>query len=298
MRLPASIHLSCARAVVLALTLGLAAPAQAATIEAVVNGQAVTDYDVTQRQKMMEVTGQSLDRKSVLENLVEERLKIQEAERLGIQVSEEQVEAAFADIATRTRMSPSQLTQALGQIGIDARTLKNSVRAQIAWSSVVRQRAGREARVTDQDVFAKLDSNGTDANQEATEYTLSQVTVLGGNPMGQAASLRGRFASCEQSLESLRGLNGVVVKDLGRRRSSELSPEDAKRLAETSVGKLSTAFEADGGARMYAVCEKRTVVDQSAGKNEARQELFSEKVDIASRRMLMDLMQNAIVEYR
>ena len=49
---------------------------------------------------------------------------------------------------------------------------------------------------------------------------------------------------------------------------------------------------------MYAVCDKRTVVDQSAGRNEARQELFSEKVDIASRRMLMDLMQNAIVDYR
>lgn len=282
---------------VLTAAFGFAAPARAASIEAIVNGQLITDYDVTQRQKMMQVTGQSMGREGVVTNLVEERLKIQESQRLGITVSDEQVDGAFADIASRTGMSPSQLTQALGQIGINAQTLKNSIRSQIAWSSVVRQRAAREAQVSDQDIFAALDTRG-DATGEATEYTVSQVTVLGGNPMRQAASLRGRFASCEQDLESLRGLNGVVVRDLGRRRSSELPEDEAQRLAETSVGRLSTPFEADGGARMFAVCDKRTVVDQAAERNEVRQELFSEKVDIASRRMLMELMQNAIIEYR
>lgn len=286
-------------ALLVAATMGLAsAPAaRAASIEALINGQAITDYDVTQRQKMLEVTGQSMGRKAVLDNLIEERLKIQESQRLGINVSEEEVEAAYANIAQRTRMAPAQLTQALAQIGIDARTLKNSLRSQIAWSQVVRQNAAREARVTDQDIFAVLDTR-ENATQEAVEYTLSQVTVIGGNPMRQAASLRGRFGSCEQDLASLRGLNGVVVKDLGRKRSSEMTEEEAKRLADTAVGRLSAPFEADGGARMFAVCDKRTVLDQAAGRTEVRQELFSEKVDIASRRMLMDLMQDAIIEYR
>ncbi len=287
-----------AAAAMLAVAPGVGtAPAQAASIEALVNGQAITDYDVGQRQKMMKLTGESADRAAVLEDLIQERLKLQESNRLGITVDEAQVDEAFGNIAQRTRMTPSQLTGALGQIGIDARTLRNRIRSQIAWNSVVRSRAAREAQVTDQDIFAALDTRG-DANRNATEYTLSQITVLGGNAMRQAAALRGRFASCDQSLASLRGLNGVVVKDLGRRRSSELSEEERTRLDDTAVGKLSSPFQADGGARMFAVCGKRDIVDQSEGKNEVRQELFSEKVDIAARRMIMDLMQDAIIEYR
>ncbi|MEM7565872.1 MAG: SurA N-terminal domain-containing protein [Pseudomonadota bacterium] len=272
-------------------------PAEAASIEALVNGQAITDYDVAQRQKMMKLTGESGTRSAVLEDLIQERLKFQEANRLGIRVDDAQVNEAFANIAQRTRLTPAQLTQALAQVGINADTLRNRIRSQIAWNNVVRQRARREARVTDQDIFAALDTRG-DANREAVEYTLTQVTVLGQNAMRQASALRGRFTSCEQNLASLRGLNGVVVKDLGRRRSSELSEADRERLDNTAVGRLSNPFEADGGARMFAVCNKRDIIDQTASENEVRQELFGERVDVAARRMIMDLMQDAIIEYR
>lgn len=287
----------CALASVLTLgAVSMPALAEAASIKAVVNGAAVTDYDIEQRSKMMRITGQPMGREAVLESLVQERLKIQEAERLGISVSDDEVETAFASVAQRTRMAPNQLVSALAQVGIDARTLKNRIRADLAWRNVVQRSAGRNARVTEQDMFAAVQADG-DPTTELTEYDLVLVTIVGSGAGGRAGQIRSRFSGCE-TLDAVRGLNGVVVKPLGKRRSSELSETYANAVSGVDEGRISSAFQDSGNLNLLAVCGKRTVRDQDGAMREAQQELFSEKLDIASRRMVKDLMQDAIIEYR
>jgi len=75
------------RTVSLLALLLAALPAHAQSIAVVVNGQAITDYDVAQRQKLLSL-GKGASRKDALEELVEEQLKFQEAKKLNLSVSD------------------------------------------------------------------------------------------------------------------------------------------------------------------------------------------------------------------
>ena len=54
-------------------------------------------------------------RQEVLDELINEKLKIQEAKRFGLEVTDTEVDQSFATMASRMRLTPEQLTQALAQ---------------------------------------------------------------------------------------------------------------------------------------------------------------------------------------
>src|SRR5262249_6894900 len=64
--------------------------------------------------------------------------KVQAAQRAGIDVTDADVEATYAVMARRMRLSSEQLTAALAGKGVDAATLRHRIRADLAWRQVVR----------------------------------------------------------------------------------------------------------------------------------------------------------------
>src|SRR5690606_16944351 len=99
--------------IVSAMLLGLmvlvaSLPTQAASALVTVNGQPITDVQLAQRLALHKLQGKS-NRNAALEELVDEAVQLQEAERLGIKVSESDIDARFADLAQQNRMSPSNL---------------------------------------------------------------------------------------------------------------------------------------------------------------------------------------------
>src|SRR5690606_2665749 len=121
-------------AVVLGLTMLVAAlPAQAASALVVVNGKPVTDVQLAQRLALHKVEGKS-NRKAALEELVNEAVQMQEAERVGIKVSESDVDSAYLDVARQIRISASNLDKILLDNGVPVSTLRDRLRANIAWA--------------------------------------------------------------------------------------------------------------------------------------------------------------------
>ena len=96
-------------------------PARAQQVLAVVNGTPITSYDVEQRTQLARISGTKvLGRKEILEELIDEKVKLLEAKRYAIEASNAEVESAYATMASRMGMKPDQLTKVLGQRGINA----------------------------------------------------------------------------------------------------------------------------------------------------------------------------------
>src|SRR5689334_18432773 len=96
-------------ALVLAAGLVLpAVPAIAAGVVAKVNGQAISDVQVSQRMalKRLEHSG---GQKDAVDELVKEALENQEATRLGITVAESEIDDALLSVARQLKMSQSNL---------------------------------------------------------------------------------------------------------------------------------------------------------------------------------------------
>jgi peptidyl-prolyl cis-trans isomerase SurA len=125
------------------------ASAQGEEIVAVVDGEPITAADVERRRKFDQLaTHREPSRKEVIEELIAEKRKLREAQRSGIDVTDSDVENAYAHMAKRMNLTPEQLTAALAHAGIDPATLRHRIRADVAWMQYRRGRGVPSTRTT------------------------------------------------------------------------------------------------------------------------------------------------------
>jgi peptidyl-prolyl cis-trans isomerase SurA len=97
------------------------------------------------RSRLTEVsTRKTPSREEVIDELRKEKLKISEARKFGVEVSDAEVDEVYATMASRMRLKPEQLTQQLARSGVDVDTLKHRIRADMAWARYKQQQRLRQ----------------------------------------------------------------------------------------------------------------------------------------------------------
>ena len=122
-------------AIVLGLVMAAAVSPVAAAVKATVNGTPITDIEVSQRLKLFQLEGRS-GSKAALDELIDEAIMLQEAKRLSIEITDAQVDQAFQNVARNIKVSVENLNRILTQNGVNADTLRNRLRAVLAWNEV------------------------------------------------------------------------------------------------------------------------------------------------------------------
>lgn len=298
-------------ACVLALPLIVVAqPASAQQIVVMVQGQPITSFDVSQRIKLAQLTERrSINSKQALDELVDERLKIFTAERYGIMIETAELNKMYAAMGARTGRTPEQLTAGLAQAGIEARLLKNKMRADYVWNNYVRGRFSSTTTVRDGDIFAALGAKGEDITkaQRTTEYTIRQVVLvvsrtappnLRSQRMAEAATLRKNFTDCDTGVATARAMRETVVREPVIRTSADMSAPLRKLMDETPIGQMTPPEVTQAGIEMVAICNRREVVGESAQKRDVRNELQTKQFDSQSRRLLDEARKSAMIVYR
>ena len=122
-----------------------------------VNDSAVTRYEVTQRQRFMQVIGAPETGPEAAESaLIDDRLRVQEAERIGASITDEQLQAGLEEFAGRANLDAATFIARLEQAGVDADTFRDFVRAGTLWRQVVRARLLPQIEVTDAQVDQQI----------------------------------------------------------------------------------------------------------------------------------------------
>jgi peptidyl-prolyl cis-trans isomerase SurA len=294
-------------------TAGLAAApvaAQAQQVLVIVNGDPITAYDVEQRMKLVQISGQkSPDRQAAIQELIDEKLKIQLLKRFMIEGIEGDVENAYANMARRMRTTPSGFTEQLSKSGITPATLKHRIRAEIIWNQIVRGRFQSSLQISDKDILAKMETAKPDESKMVGyDYTLRPIVFIvpRGSPQAviearkkEAEALKARFDDCDQGIALARGMRDIAVRPPIAKSSTDLAPELRAILDKTEVGKLSTPEVTTQGIEVYALCSKKqSAADNTPGRKEVRDELYSEQFKTLSARFLKELRTQAMIEYR
>src|SRR5581483_7159846 len=115
-------------------------------------------------------------KKKALEELIEERLKLQEAKRLNITVTSEEADRYFKGIAERNKMTEQQFAEHLKSQGIDASTMKARLQAQSAWRDVIRRKFGHQVAVTAREVDRVI-ATGSASGEDQVELQLQKITL-------------------------------------------------------------------------------------------------------------------------
>jgi len=280
----------------LALTLGVVSTASAATV-VTVNGEPISDLQVDQRLRLFRMEGNNTGRNGALQQLITEAIQLQEAKRLGINISNAQVDDAFLQISRNLNVSRDRLTQMLEQGGVSAQTLQDRLRAAIAWNAVT------EAAITPQVQISELELDQRAAQQIADfqkfDYILKEVIFVGGGGRsGQANRYRSSFAGCDSAVELSLAYTDVAVVDIGRRHATQMPDAIAKELAGLNVGAISKPRAIETGLSMLAICEKVQAEDLTFVKGGLREDVGGDALAKEAEAYLERLRSQAKIFYQ
>jgi peptidyl-prolyl cis-trans isomerase SurA len=268
--------LAAAVAAGLLLSPAVLAPAAASEIRYVVNNVPVTSYDIQRRAAFVKLQRRKGNANALAaEELINQTLRDSEVKRLGIRVTDDQVNAAFQRFAASNKLSSAQLAQVMNQAGVTDRHFKEYIRSQMGWNQALSARfRAQGGAMSEQDVVRRmLDKGGQ--KPTATEYMLQQVIFVVpagerksgmGKRRKEAEAMRARFAGCDSTRQFAKGLLDVTVRDLGRMLAPELPPDWADQIKNTKTGGATGVRETDKGIEFIGVCSQREVSDDRVAK--------------------------------
>jgi peptidyl-prolyl cis-trans isomerase SurA len=286
----------------------LACPA-AAQVVVIANGSPITEYDIQQRMKL-EASAQhkAATRQQIIDDLIDDRLKIAKAKVYGLEVDDGEVNRAFEGMATRQHVTVQQFTQVLERAGISPNTVKARIRAELTWQQLVRGKFGSSLQIGESDVANALKSrNESETPAVGYIYTLYPVTIVVPRGSSEATistkrsiadNLRSRFVSCNEGLSMARAIRDVAVREPITRSSADLSAQLRDILGNIEVGHLTAPEVTAQGLQMFAVCNKKETTAESPLRREVREQLFSKRFESESKKFLEEIRKSAMIEYK
>ena len=263
-------------------------------IAAVVNGRAISLFDLETRIDVaiysanLAPTDEMRRRLAgtVLRNLIDEALQLEEAKNRGIRVSEADIATAIARIEDGNGVPRGELEAFLAQRGIAIASVIDQLRAQVAWSKYVGQRIRPLVTVGEDEIddeIARLE-----AARGTPEYLVSEIAIYGG-PSESGDELRATAESIAAQLRAGADFAAVAAQfsqgalardggDLGWIQEGRGRPEIDRVLAGMTVGAVSEPIRSLDGWHIVYLRDKRLVTPEP----EIPVELFLSQVMLPS----------------
>src|SRR5882724_8358643 len=284
-------------------------PLHAQTVAVMVNGDPITDFDIEQRSKLNFLsTHKAANRQEVINELIDEKVKIKEAKKYGVDPSVSDIDQAYSGMSSRMRLSPDQLTKSLESQGIRPDTLKARIKADMVWTSLVRGRYKERLQVGEKDVAAAVKAEGGDEQQaEAFEYKMQPVVLI--LPRGsaqpavesrhkEAETLRARIQTCDEANSYFKSMQNAAIRDPVTKTSADIPAVLRKVLDDTPIGHLTPPEVTKQGIEMVALCARKPTTIDTPKKREIREKMYAEKYEATSKSYLQEIRKAAMIEYR
>ncbi len=171
-----------------------AAPQVVDKVAAVVNNGVVLESDVDGLMQSVKLNagqaGQQLPddatlRHQILERLIMDQIILQMGQKMGVKITDEQLDQAIANIAKQNNMTMDQMRSRLAYDGLNYSTYRNQIRKEMIISEVRNNEVRRRITVLPQEVDALANQIGTQ-NDASTELNLSHILIaLPENPTSE-----------------------------------------------------------------------------------------------------------------
>ncbi len=281
---------------------------------AVVNDEIISVLDLAMRVRLAIVgagvrDSQEVRRRltpQVLRGLIDERLQMQEAERLDISISDDQVATALEQIAEQNKMSEGQFLSMLRNRGIIPTTLIDQIRAQIAWQTIVQRRLRPTIAISNEEVQEVADRLAV--RQGSIERRVAEIFVA----VESTAQEEEALANANRLLDQLRqgaNFSGLARQfsqsatarlggDRGWIQDGELPEPLNKALAQMGPGDVSAPIRTVSGFHILLLRDMRKNEGQSIDRERIQANLTDQRLNQLAQRSLQELRRSANVDVR
>lgn len=284
----------CAKTIVILMVVMMSGAAQAERklldqVVAVVNESVILQSELDARINTivgrLRSQGTSLPPRSVLEErvleqLITESIQLQMAERVGMRISDNELNETLASIASRNNMSLAEFERQLGEEGVSYQEARQQIRSEMLTGRVQQRQVGNRVRVTDREIDNYLEATEGQSRTNA-EYELAHILIQVNDPNDEeeAAAARALIEALREEIVAGRDFRSVAVAEsdasnaleggnMGWRAEGQLPSLVADVVPNMAAGEVSPVLENSSGFHLVTVLDKRggdnaKVVEQS-----------------------------------
>ena len=281
---------------------------------AVINGDIVSILDLNMRARMA-IIGSDLPNTAeqtrriapqVLRRLIEESLLMREAERLSINITEEQIDEAFAQVATGNNLTPEEFEESLKRQGIFPSALRDQIKAQIAWNAIIELTIRPQIEINEVEIEDAVEMALSGGGSEELRLAEIFISVPNNRNYNQAIEkaevLIGQVRDGANFLGLAREFSESVSRqvggDLGWVSPQELDEELTAAANSLVVGQVSAPIKIQGGVTVLLLMDKRIRTEESINRDAIEQKLIEQRVNLRAQRVMQELWQTADVDVR
>ncbi len=309
--------------VIMVLSSGVTAAAE--TVDRIV---AVVNGDIIVLSELRQISRNYLDRMSdqfkvaggdeqlreaerrILDQLIDEKLVNQEADRLAITFSEREVDMAVKDMQNRNKLNDAQFAAALAEEGLTMPKYREQLKSQMKKVRVIDQEIKSRIQVSKEEVDAYYEKHADDFNAEP-EVRIQQIRLII-PPESSAGEVSRIQAQAESILAKIKGgedftsLVGLYSQDptaqaggdMGTFKRGELLPAIDEYAFSMKPGEVSPVIRTEGGFHIVKVLGRRepTALSDEERRAEVKDVIFSEKAEEDFKVWIEKLRKKAYIE--
>ena len=248
--------------------------------------------------------------KRILDQLIDEKLVNQEADRLAITFSEREVDMGVKDMQNRNGLNDAQFAAALAEEGLTMPKYREQLKSQMKKVRVIDQEIKSRIQVSKEEVDAYYEKHADDFNAEP-EVRIQQIRLII-PPESSAGEVSRIQAQAESILAKIKGgedftsLVGLYSQDptaqaggdMGTFKRGELLPAIDEYAFSMKPGEVSPVIRTEGGFHIVKVLARRepAALSEEERRAEVKDVIFSEKAEEDFKVWIAKLRKKAYIE--
>jgi len=244
-------------------------------------------------------------KKQVLERMIRDKVQLQHAALLGIQIDDISLNRMIDAMAQKNNLSINQLRTTLEQEGIDFADFRNQTREELIIQELQKRMVADKVNVTPQEIKQLLESNVAQ-DKSGTEFHLLHILIAtpeSASPEDIQLAQKKAENIYQQLLEGAdfkqlairesNGSNALNGGDLGTRKANELPEIFLKAIEGLQQGDVSEPVRSASGFHLLKLAGSSSNVEMVT-QTHARHILIKTSADISdddARQTLLDLKQ-------
>ncbi|HSE05003.1 MAG TPA: peptidylprolyl isomerase [Methylomirabilota bacterium] len=288
----------------------------------VVNNDAITQYELDEaelyylaesRAKMSEGEARRTLRAQLLQNLIENRIQLQQAEREKVTVEDAELAESLAEVMKRLKVKDeAELEAMIKSQGLTLEGVKKRMREQLMVQRVVRRKVALRISVTEQEIDKYLAEN-RDKLETGLTFTARHILVAPDPTKGDEGWTAARLKADEIYGFLLEGQDFVELarthsndpsgKDggsLGTLKRGELAQDIEDAILRLQPGEASPPFRSRIGFHIFRLDSRDSLSGEALSqvRGQIREILYRQKYDARLKDWLVEIKQRAIIDIR
>lgn len=292
------------------MSLNQAEAANSIKIVAVVNGDIISSQDIQNRINAFLMTTQiplndqtrNMILQRVIHAAVDEKIKLQNAEKNGITISDKDIDSAIKNFEKNNNIPAGGLKDILKKNKVAASSFREQMKSDVAWLRLVKNKMRSDSYLTQKEIESALEDAKSDLSTpkfQISEIFIKKDKAKDINNLVQNLRNDDRFELyAMQFSDSPSASNGG---NLGWVNQGKLPEQLEKSVRKLQVGGISEAVLLNDG---YYILKLNQKFDPTKNKPEIPDEkqirsfLTNQRMETFAQKYLQDLRQNAVIEIR